>query len=294
MKRRKFLKLATALVTVPFAPEISKESGWVPPEHDFNIRRFPEQLRVDRKAILLYKFLENATQRIFVPHKQETVDCTSHATGLAIDITQAIQVCLGNDRWIKEIATELLHIGGREIVGGRTSGGVSISGSVKFATDYGNIYRIIYPGWDFTEYSLSNIKRIDEKTTKELELLLNEARYHPILDSFRVSNAEQACAAMSNLRPVVLGSMTAFNKKRDKEGFIQPVRGRWAHAWTVIGYDTKFHRPGVLLMSSWGKNWVSGPKRNQPDGSAWIDMKVFDRMMDEAIAIESFQGVTRG
>jgi hypothetical protein len=298
MKRRNFLKIASSSVAIPFFPRLTGNvenvnSGWVPPKKDFNIKEFPEQVAPKKEAILLHKFLEAATKRVFIPHNQETVDCTSHATGLSIDIAQAIQVCLGQDRWVREIATELLHIGSREIIGGRYRGGVAISEAVKFATDFGNLYRLRYSDWDFTTYSLDNIRKVDRKTEKELKLLLDEAGYHPILDSYKVSNAEQACLALSSLHPVVLGSNTAFGKTRDKDGFVRPSRGTWSHAWSLIGFDTRFHRPGALLMSSWGKNWVKGPKRNQPDGSIWVDMKVLDRMMGEAIAIETFLGLPR-
>jgi hypothetical protein len=294
MKRRSFLKIAATSAIVPFTPSGCDNvySGWEPPQNDFGIKRFPEQMAT-KEAILLYKFLEAATQRMFVPHNQETVDCTSHATALAIDIAQAVQVSLGNDRWVKSIATELLHIGGREIVGGRRRGGVAIGEAVKFASDYGNLFRVIYPGWDFTTYSLSNINEIDRKSTKELKLLLEEAGFHPIIESYRVNSAAQAYAALSNFHPVVLGSHTAFGKNRDKDGFVRPTRGSWSHAWTLIGFDTRFKRPGALLMSSWGKNWVSGPKRNQPDGSIWVDTEVLDRMLGEAIAIQSFKGWRR-
>ena len=294
MKRRSFLKIATTSAIVPFAPSGAENvySGWEPPQEDFGIKRFPEQM-VTKKAILLHKFLEAATQRVFIPHYQGKVDCTSHATALAIDIAQAVQVSLGNDRWVKPIATELLHIGGRKIISGRRSGGVSVSAAVKFATDYGNLFRVIYPGWDFTRFSPSNIRAIDGMTKEELKLLLEEASFHPVIDSYRIKNAAQAYAALSNFHPIVIGSLTAFGRTRDKNGFVRPKRGKWNHSWTLIGFDTSFSRPGALLVSSWGRNWVNGPKRNQPDGSIWVDTEVLDRMIREAIAIKSFKGWRR-
>ena len=34
----------------------------------------------------------------------------------------------------------------------------------------------------------------------------------------------------------------------------------------------------MLFRSSWGANWIAGPKRNdQPDGSFWVDAEELER-----------------
>ena len=47
---------------------------------------------------------------------------------------------------------------------------------------------------------------------------------------------------------------------------------------SILGVDDEYKRPGVLVQNSWGRNWISGPKRNnQPDGSFWVDAEEIER-----------------
>ena len=48
----------------------------------------------------------------------------------------------------------------------------------------------------------------------------------------------------------------------------------------IIGVDADYRRPGVLVVNSWGRYWVDGPKRHdQPDGTFWCDADVLERKL---------------
>ena len=48
----------------------------------------------------------------------------------------------------------------------------------------------------------------------------------------------------------------------------------------IIGVDDDYRRPGVLVVNSWGRHWVDGPKRHdQPDGTFWCDADVLERQI---------------
>ncbi len=137
MLRRDFLK--TTFFT-PILPRLggssAKNFGWLPPLLPSNIPSFldtyPQFEGVGKgKVVLLYKYIEAVLKKSLSAHKQTGPDCTSHAGGLGVDVLQAIQAVLCKDKWIGKMATEMLHIGGRQIIGGRSSGGVTIAESVN-------------------------------------------------------------------------------------------------------------------------------------------------------------------
>ncbi len=288
MDRRNFLINSTAFALgLGIGSSAPRQYGWRPPSMPDTVTpRFSSQYRaVEGKGkdsvSLIYKYYQSDRGRQLKPFFQTGPDCTSNAGGMGIELIEVLQHLFKNSRYVGPIATEFLHVGARQIIGGRSSGGVSISESVKFMRDYGVLFRQDYEVIDFTEYNYSNTYTLSGGIDP---LLIEECKKHKIETATLVSTWDEARDAIASLQPVMIGSMVGFEYtdtlKRDKDGFVQP-NGKWAHAWLLIGIDDGI-RPGGCLISSWGENWVKGPKRHgQPEGSIWIDRPVLELMLSE-------------
>lgn len=285
MLRRDFLKTAIApIIPWPRGSPI-RDYGWLPPllpsiKPSF-LDIYPQLEGIGQgKVVLLYKYIEKILKQSLPAHKQTGSDCTSQAAGLGIDFIQAIQAILCKDRWISKVATEMLHIGSRKLIGKRVSGGVTIDESIDFLTKWGVLFRKKYKNYDFRKYNYKNCKQLIRNNIPEW--LLKECKKHLLLESVKIKNWNDARDAIRNLCPIVIGSKVGFdNAKRDIDGFAKP-KGIWAHAWLLIAIDDRYKRPGGCLMNSHGDNWVKGPRRHkQPKGSIWVDQSVINEMISK-------------
>ncbi len=291
MLRREFLKTASVFA-LPNLPRV-RDYGWLPSNTEapgFH-ETFPASVNTGvGRVVLLYKYIEKILGKSLPSHLQTGPDCTSHAGSLSLDCIQAIESILARKQWLSQVATEPMHYGARQVIGGRRSGGVMISEFVKFATEYGMLFRQKYNGADYRKYNYQNTKPLTKSQLKE-------CKTHQLYKAVKVTSWNEARDAIRNLNPIVIGSDVGFNNaKRDKEGFAKP-RGTWYHAWALIGIDDRYKRPGGCLMNSHGENWISGPRRNQqPQGSIWVDKDVLDRMLSkygDCYALCSLKGFQR-
>lgn len=293
MQRRSFLK------TVPFFFSPSWGTDRVLPY--LPIPRFIVTGRGEGKIILLFNYIQSALYSQVDPSKQTSIDCVSHAAGLGVEFVQAIQHFLRGDIWYGSIATEMLHAGTvmkicpksraqagsvgqrrrrtqtKKVVNPKTSG-ITIRESILFLQQYGNLFRRKYGDFDFTNYDYNNVKQLFKGIPDHLLL---ECKKHPIQTVSQVTTWEEARDAIFELQPVVIGSAVGFDDaKRDKDGFAQP-RGKWHHAWLLIGIKDR-GRKGGCLISSHGRDWVKGPKSyGQPNGSIWVDKEVLHKMVNQ-------------
>jgi thiol-disulfide isomerase/thioredoxin len=105
-----------------------------------------------------------------------------------------------------------------------------------------------------------------------------EAKKNPIGDVALVQTLDELKAALRNGYPVTICSGQGFTSVRDKDGFAK-ASGRWPHCMLVIGYRLD-GREGFLILNSWGKTWISGPKyKDQPDGSFYCEPAVMARIL---------------
>ena len=254
------------------------------------------------KNVLLYNYVKSALHSQVDPSLQAGKDCVSHAITCGINILQAIEHFLDSDTWYGSVASEFIHVGTiKKILKSKRTvdRGFAVKDGIKFVKEYGVLFRRVYGDYDFTNYNYNNCKQLWRRLPNSLLL---ECKKHPIKTTVKVSSWEEAKNAIFNLQPVIISSDIGFINPestklaqkpalRDKDGFVKP-RGKWYHAWTLIGIKDD-NRPGGCLMSSDGKNWVKGPKGlNQPDGSIWVDALVLHKMLKEygaSYAIADFQ-----
>lgn len=306
MLRRDFLKTSAVMLLPSFRGSSVRNYGYLPPILPspvptlFNTYPGLEGSGAG-KIVLLYKYIEKVLGKSLPAYLQKGPDCTSMAGAMSLDITQAIQNILHKSCWEGRVATEYLHIGGRQLVAKRYSGGVGIEELMTFIVRHGAVFRRKYKFenqiYDFTKYDYTTTNRLSKDFPS---WLLGEGRKHRVDKVVKITTWDEACAAIRNLQPVVIGSSVGFDgvskysgAKRDKDGFVKP-KGKWYHAWALIGIDDKSKRPGGCLMNSHGENWVKGPTRHkQPNGSIWVDKDVLSKMLsqyDDCFSICTFQG----
>lgn len=258
------------------------------------------------KIAFLWKFLEEITGTVLVPHNQETGDCVAQAYGLGVDILTATQIRKRNSpqRWVAKAATEIIYGGGRIEIGTQkygkrwpSNGGLTGVCAAEFVKAYGILLRQKYLGgkYDYTIYDGNVANKLGRSGVPDaLEPL---CKLHPVGWAALTQSWEEARDCIYNGYPVILCSNQGFRTRfgRDKDGFLVPG-GVWNHSMLLAGIDDAYKRPGGLLINSWGTNWISGPKRyGQPEGSFWADAAVIDRMCKQrdTIAISCYAGYPR-
>lgn len=232
------------------------------------------------KVVLLYEIIRKVAKEY--PYRlQDIGDCVSMGAAYAVDAVKAVDIYLKNDfeEWVAETATEDIYAGSRVQIGGGSIGGDGSVGAwaADYVSKYGALPRQKYGDIDLTNYSGSRARSWGKPRAGVPEALLKIAKQHPIQIVSRVDTYEQARDLIANGYAITIASDQGFTSTRDDEGFAKP-RGSWSHQMSILGVDDEYKRPGVLVQNSWGRNWISGPKRNnQPDGSFWVDADEIER-----------------
>jgi len=250
------------------------------------------------KTVLLHK----AVERIFDTYPigyQQIGDCVSFGCGYAVLALMCVEIVIGGEQEDVPaiVATEPIYAGSRvEVGGGRLGYGDGSIGAwaAKWVTEWGILLRQKYGAIDLTEYSGRRAKDWGGPRAGCPDELEPIAREHPVREVTKVTSYEEARDAIANGYPVSVASMQGFASRRDDAGFAR-ASGRWAHQMYFVACDD-VSRPGLLCVNSWGRNWISGPKRHgQPDGSFWVDADVADRMLGagDSFAYASCEGFPR-
>ena len=243
---------------------------------------------------LLWKNVEQLVGQYPV-RTQAIGDCVSQGAATAVDVVKATSIQSGGPGiWRAETASEAIYGLSRVEVGqgelGRDDGSYGAWGA-KAVKDYGTLVRERYGQHDLSVYSgeLAREWGVDG-LPDDLEPVAHE---HLIREISLVETYEDVRDALANGYAVTIASMQGFRDVRDDDGFLKPA-GEWPHQMAVIGMDDEFKRPGVLVMNSWGENWVSGPTRhNQPPGSFWVDADVLEKKIlsdEDSWAFGDYEG----
>lgn len=243
------------------------------------------------KMQLLYQCVNEITGGLDIAN-QTIGDCVSHAGATAIDHTYCAQIKSEKKyRWVSRTASEPLYALSRVEIGKRQLGNRDGSCGAWLAeavTKKGSLIRQVHGKYDLTTYSGERAKAWGfAGLPDDLE---PTAEQYKILTASLVTNYYEAIDALQNGYAIVVCSDLGFDNVRDKDGFARP-KGVWYHAQAIIAYDDTFKRPGCLIQNSWGRNWITGPKRlSQPDGSYWVDAEVIDRMLGKEPDSYAFSG----
>lgn len=248
------------------------------------------------QVVLLDRALAAQLGGRFPVHLQTIGDCVSHGWGLGVDVLKAVQIAAGaREAFTGETATEVIYAGSRVEVGrGRLVGDGSVGAWAAKAVGaaIGTLVRGRYGAIDLTRYDGPRAREWGRRGRGVPDELEPRAREHPVRTVSLVTSYEEARDALANGYPVPVCSDQGFEPRRDAQGFARP-RGRWGHCMLFLGVDDAPERPGLLVMNSWGPDWIGGPKRHdQPDGSFWVDAEVADRMLgaQDSYALSGYVG----
>ena len=277
LNRRQLLKLIPGTLIpgtlIPNAFASTKDFGYLPKQLGPLMPK--ASMPLGPRVALLYQY-----KRIIPHYQKNNPDCTAHAAAVAVEVLNSIEHYLLGKLLLGEVSTEWLYAKALEKIG-KKRGGTAVDDTVDVLKE-GFLWRKKYSNIDLSTYNFKNWKK--------LSTLVPTSK---VIESTRVTSWIEANDAIKKLQPVIIGSAVGFDDAvRDSMGFIKP-KGKWFHAWCLIGIDDRFHRPGGLLLSSHGPKWPGGPKRhNQPNGTAWVDAEVLDKMLSkygDSFAISNIQ-----
>ena len=147
-------------------------------------------------------------------------------------------------------------------------------GGILYCKKYGDV--------DLTEYSIPRSR--DWGARGVPPALAKIANEHTARQVALCGDWSSLTAALENGLCVPVCSNIGFKgQDRDADGFVRR-NGSWAHCMVAIAVKYAKNngpgspnpmanpRDGVLIMNSWGPNWIRGGKHpeDQPDGSFWI------------------------
>jgi len=245
----------------------------------------------------------------FVVGRQLIGDCVAWGAMHAVLASESVSWSLGK---LPEPplmpATEALYGGARVEARGKPgdgaqpyggfSDGATGFGAAKFLREFGVVYRQKYPTADLTEYSGERAKQWGAYGCGgrgDAGRMDNEAKKHPLRHVVAVRSWAELAASVESGYPVTLASSQGFTSTRNKDG-IAEASGTWMHQQVAIGIRHKKNGSPddlVLILNSWGPNWIAGPKvpADMPDGSYWARRSVVEnRMLEDAWAIGDTDG----
>ena len=213
--------------------------------------------------------------------RQVTGDCVGHASRNAGMIDYCVDALFGETTYEGRFATENIYgwrgHGGQGASCSRLALYVSPEGPGGFLTrksytsDQGSV--------DLTTYDGMLGHRWGQKGTPAwLNAIAAENKALRVFQCGSLAEARDAIACGFGLSRC---GWRGYSNKRNDDG-VSPVSGKWAHAMCVCGVDdtpaikAKYPKGIYLICNSWGA-WNSGPKRaEQPDGSFWVNGRVFE------------------
>lgn len=313
--------MAATCVAIIFGPSIvtrlgdanGYQGGWTPVnpiKEDGGISPtfFPQQWRNKgiNQSRYLYQDYEVVNNHPYIPRKQgESPSCVGHATAAAVDFVAAVDIHYHKDAERAPpapIDASVIYGMSRQEIGdlGAGAGGGSHNyWAARAVVEYGAVAMLRYPGLDLREYKPWRAQKYGTYgVPTRVELI---ARRHPVAGYVHIKSWEDLRDAVNAGCPVMIGSRQGFGKghlTRDKDGFLTPPRrlffpSVWKHSMVCIAMSDE-GRHGALILNSWGKDWIEGPKRvgDEPSGSFWVDADIIDRMVShgDSWALVGFRG----
>ncbi len=301
---KKIIAIAILSLGIVAYSDAPQDYGWQAPAQKA-LFSDPPAVPSKRGAVrLLYKDWEKATGYSYNPRNQSAPDCVGHATAAALDFRMATQ-SLEGPYLIPQRETDASSIYGLsrvEISQTKWSSGSTCRWGAQAVQQYGLLFRknYIYAGYDLTRYNPD----LSRKWGKDglPDVLEKIAKITPVTEYYQVRSYEEIRDAIAAGYPVIVGSDIGFSRRtffawgrtkatRDRDGFLRR-RGVWKHAMCFCGVDDRSSRKGVCCINSWGRNWISGPRKlDQPAGSFWIDARTVTLMarQGDAFAIVQVQ-----
>lgn len=306
-------------VHVEVEPEIIYAGGWRQMDVS-GLRASDDRLLLDipqdwkgkgkNQTRLLYLDYAAVAGHPYEPRNQGNApSCVGQATAAAVDILSAVEIHYFDQPERAPpapFAAGVIYGLSRQEIGGLgpwAGGGSFNLWAAQAVQKYGVVARLRYPmlGYDLRAPSADRCRTFGKEGIPDsLERI---ARLHPVKDYIAIDSYESLRDAMYvGGTPVIIGSNQGFGSgrlTRDGDGFLNPpfrvfFPSVWNHSMVCVGVCDRGDRPGALILNSWGKDWIKGPRRfnNEPAGSFWVDASIIDRMVKQgdSYALRGFKG----
>lgn len=198
---------------------------------------------------------------------QTVGDCVSQGTGHSGDLTQCLEIVLGDLEEYKELSTEFVYGASREVGGmlGSWGDGSFGTAALKAVQTMGVLPRDVigpYDGQRARQWGRTGVP----------QELRPEALKHLFAEATLVTTLAELDAAIDNGYVGLSGGMEAYASQRDANGVCNETWGRWPHLM-ALGWGRKVISGVVHYMyaQSWGPNTPSGPTPdNMPNYTFWV------------------------
>lgn len=257
---------------------------------------------------LLYQDYKKVHGFDYEPREQgDSPSCVGQAAAAAVDFLAAVEIVNG-DREVAppaKFSASVIYGLSRQEIGGlgpSKSGGSHCLWAAQALQRFGVVPKQNFPliGVDLSQYTAKQAEYFGNYGVPvSLEAL---SRLHPVRDYINVDTYDEIRDSIYYGCPVIIGSSQGFGAKnganRDADGFLNPPKrlffpSVWRHAMVAIGVSDQ-GRKGVLILNSWGSDWVQGPKRfgDEPEGSFWVDARIIESMAryGDSYALRNFKG----
>lgn len=253
-----------------------------------NPRLFDEPSK--RHDVFLFRAFMDVIGVNCPPYKAQTIgDCVSQGAARSGDLTQCLEIVLGDAESYHELSSEVVYGLAREEAGmlgswgdgcfGTAAGKALAAGAAYPRDEIGP-----YDGARAREYGYRGVPR-------EIKAA---AREHPFSHSTLITTIAEQDAAADNGYVCLSGGMEAFSMTRDANGICARTWGSWAHLM-ACGWARRTINGAVyyLYHQSWGPNVPSGPTPDGiPNTCFWVHESDHARRLarGDTVAIGNFKG----
>lgn len=257
--------------------------------------------------IFLYRAVDKVSPGHFPLNQGSYGSCVAFGHAAACDTLLAIDKVAGkSSKWLPA-SPDAIYGGARnesyQRVSNSYSQGSNGSAATKWLSKYGGVvYQQQYPeyGLDLSSYDIPRTRDWGATGNGGRKDGINgpfdhEAQKHPIKSVALVRSLDELDVALKNGWPVTICSGQGFDNQRDADGFCKPS-GHWSHCMVVLGKRNE-GRKGYLILNSWGKSWVSGPRyKDMPEGSFYCEPVVMARILraGDSWALSNAEGFKPG
>ena len=253
-----------------------------------NPRLFDEPSK--RHDVFLFRAFKDVLGVVMPSYKAQTVgDCTSQGGGRSGDLTQCLEIILGDAEEFRELSTEVIYGLAREeagMLGSRGDGcfGTAVGKAMAKGAAYPRSEIGPYSGERAREYGYRGVPAEIKKAARE----------HPFVHSTLITTLAEQDAATDNGYVCFSGGMEAFGRVRDVYGRCRKTWGSWPHLM-ACGWARKRIEGAIwyLYSQSWGPNDPSGPTPDDiPDTCFYVHEDDHARRLarGDTVAIGNFQG----
>lgn len=286
------------LLDIEDAYRSGRISGWTP-DPDFSVlnplplfAHAAPSLSATGKETFLYRALFDFVKN-WRPQYQKRGTCVGQGSKLAGDTLEAVFCKLEKATWVGRCSVAGMYAGSRVEIAGQPGRWDGSNGSwvAKYVEKYG---MLMLKDIGLPEDAMDADEQLATKWTNSREGIPKEyedfAKKYPITITARITNFEDASAAIENGYPVINCSNMIPSGRKDKDGFATASRGGGhCQLFWAVRYG---QRPGLLQQNSWSENFASSGGKypeDQPAGSVWHDVNIVNKILAQGDSF-SFAG----